>query len=75
MLLTSEKYGNEKEGRYWIAKAANDDMPNSQFIHGYLLLQEGNETEGLKYIRKAAVQGVFPAMQLLDKYQDLNKNR
>lgn len=75
LLLTSEKYGNKKEAIYWIAKAANDNMANSQFCYGYLLLQDGKESEGIKYIRKAAEQGVYPAMQLLDEYQDIHNNR
>lgn len=72
LLFTSKKYGNEKEARYWIAKAANNGMTNSQFIYGYLLLQDGNKTEGIKYLRKAATQGVIPAMQLLEEYQDIH---
>lgn len=75
LLLSSHKYGNEKEGRYWIAKAANNGMAKSQFIYGFFLLQDGNETEGIKYIRKAATQGVFPALQLLDEYQKIHNNR
>ena len=75
LLMSSEKYRNEKEGMFWVEKAAKDGMAFSQFMWGLFLYQDGRKIEGVEFIRKAAQQGEYMAIQFMDEFQDLQNNR